>query len=127
MNENLGKYFRTKKRYWFILALNDNVDPATIVQEKVNCIICSRNIKTVISHIEKSRGTEAQRPFIVIKTVNFVPPSSQCPLKNVLHIVPVLSNAWNGITKFMTGKIQPGEYNEETRAMIEDFISNPSN
>lgn len=130
MRAIIDNFFVSKKRYWYVLAINENIDQSFPIQEKTKCIVCDRNLKIVLSVADSLKnvdpGKKGEMDFIVIKTAQYVHPSGVVPTEQMAHMLSSRSENWGFLKFYLRGTLKMDAISAMNFDLIEDFARNNS-
>lgn len=127
----INNFFVSKKRYWYVLAINENIDQNLPIPEKMKCIVCDRSLKLILSVADSLKnldsGKQGEIDFIAIKTSQYVHPSGVVPQEHVSHMLSSTSQNWNFLKFYLRGTLKKEAISIVNFDLIEDFVRNNSN
>lgn len=127
----LENFFKAKKRYWYILAINENIDPRFPIPAKTKAIVCDRSLKLIISTIKVLQGSiggkDSEIEFVIIKTSQYTHPSGVVDTEHIAHIIASSSQTWNLVKFYLRGTLKRESISMQELSLIEDFTKNTSN
>lgn len=126
LGTTLGKYFTAKQKYWYVVALNRNVDSDILVDGALRCVEVSMNLRAIVSYVETYNNMMMKKGlvFTVIKTPLYVPKGTQVHIEKAQAIVSTKSPLWPSLTSYVKGPFDASGLNDHELDTIKIFASN---
>lgn len=125
----LEKYFAFKHRYWYILAVNTNIDPTLILQPKLKAIAVERrfeDIKRFATVLNEGLTDYKSQKFTVIKTPCHVQLLGTVPTEQVDAMFTTDSQMYNFVNLYIKGTLDRDKVGEKNVEKIKKFLDNPT-
>lgn len=123
----IDKFFRKKQKYWYVLALNENVDRKFTIPNKLKCVACDHSLKIVIA-VQRLLESETQegklQEFLIVKTPHFIHPSGVVPVDKAVAVVSTTSDIWPKIKFLLEGRLDRSVVSKPQLDIMLDFIEN---
>lgn len=125
----LTKYFSSKHRYWYILAVNTNIDPSVIVPPKLKALAVERRFEDVrrfATAINEGLNSQKKQEFIVIKTPCHVQILGTVPSEQIEALFTTESQMYTWTNLFIKGTLDRALVGDTNVEKIRKFLDNPT-
>lgn len=128
LSARLATYFTSKDKFWYVAALNMNVDSDIIVDNSLRCMKVASDFKVIAKYISSQNNMMVKKGviFTVIKTPLYVPEGTQVHVDKASGIINTDSPLWSPLSQYAIGVFDASSLSDHELQTIKTFINNPS-
>lgn len=125
----LEKYFSFKSRYWYVLAVNSNIDTKVSVPAKLKAIAIDRDFKVISRFaqvLNETLNDKQVQVYTVIKTPCHVQILGTVPSEQIDAIMLTDSQIYQWTKSYMKGTLDLVTIGPGNVERIKKFLDNPT-
>lgn len=122
----LDKYFTRKYKYWYVLAINDNIDTQLQLPDRLKCLTCVRTLRELISTHDAVNSMLLKKgiTFTVLKTALYIPHGLVVPYDQTAGAISTSNPLWTALRSYTTGVFDASGLTNIEHANLVKFATN---